>query len=210
MAPIHPPPSPRSLLTNLISRDDTVAVPAVYKVGSSPAPGTVVGIVFGSVAGFLFLLYLVYLAFGLAGRGRSTILEEEVIRTRPSSHSRSPKKRRRSRNTTSSRRRSEMVEERIHTRSRSPVSPSPRPRRERERIIVEERRTTPVPVPMPVDVEEDIVEVIEEHSTPPASRVGGSRIRRERERVRERESGWRSVDPDQYGGGRAPRRSGRR
>ncbi|PLN83787.1 hypothetical protein BDW42DRAFT_59331 [Aspergillus taichungensis] len=46
----------------------TISIPSTYgRLNTSPAPGTVVGIVLGSIAGFLFLLYLLYLGLG-AGR----------------------------------------------------------------------------------------------------------------------------------------------
>jgi len=95
-------------------------------------------------------------------------------------------------------------EEVIRRRSRSPrrrsvsrsetieITSPPRrertpPRREpsrRETIVIEETRRR--------DDEDDIVEVIEEHSPPPR-RVRSSR-----------NSGYRNVDPDRYGGGEAP------
>ncbi|KAE8152000.1 hypothetical protein BDV25DRAFT_151910, partial [Aspergillus avenaceus] len=40
----------------------TISIPASYgRLASSPSPGTVVGIILGSVLGFIFLLYLVWL-----------------------------------------------------------------------------------------------------------------------------------------------------
>ncbi|PKY08981.1 hypothetical protein P168DRAFT_301577 [Aspergillus campestris IBT 28561] len=46
----------------------TISIPSTYgRLNTSPAPGTVVGIMLGSIAGFLFLLYLLYLGLG-AGR----------------------------------------------------------------------------------------------------------------------------------------------
>lgn len=64
--------------------------------------------------------------------------------------------------------------------------------------MVEERRAPPPPVA--VEREDDIVEVIEEHSPP--RRVRSSR---------DRNSGYRPVDPDSYaGGGRPIRKVSRR
>lgn len=109
-----------------------------------------VGIVLGSVAGFLLALWLIYTCFGLGGG--TEIVEEEIIREH-----RSPRR-------SHSSRRSEVIE--VH-RSRTP------PRSRRETIVVEERRTTTAP-PV-VEAEDDIVEVIEEHSPPRRVRRGSGR-----------------------------------
>ena len=50
-------------------------------------------------------------------------------------------------------------------------------------------------MPPPVEREDDIVEVIEEHSPPPRERRGSRRV-----------SGYRNVDPNEFGGGRRPMR----
>jgi hypothetical protein len=97
--------------------------------------------------------------------------------------------RHRSRSPRRSRSHSETIE---ITKSRSPV------RRERERIVVEEtRRVSRPPEPEPEDID-DIVEVIEEHSPspPPPSR-----------RTSKRTSGFRTVDPAEFGGGGRPMRN---
>lgn len=93
-----------------------------------------------------------------------------------------PQRTRRSRNSD----RSEVAEV-SRNRNRSP------PRRTRE-IIVEETRTRSANPPPPAEDEDDIVEVFEEHS--PARRP-------------RRSSGYRTVDPNEFGGGRRERRSGR-
>lgn len=82
------------------------------------------------------------------------------------------------------RRRSRSVSEVVEVRERP---------RTRERIVVEERRTESRPPP----VDDDIVEVIEEHSPP----------RRHRSK---RDSGYRTVDPAEFGGGGRPMRKVRR
>ncbi|KAL8859495.1 MAG: hypothetical protein Q9178_003894 [Gyalolechia marmorata] len=160
-------------------------IPTTYAgLNRGPTPGTVVGIVLGSVAGFLLILWLIYTCVNFnAARGVSTYDEETVVRRRsrsPRSSRRSPSRHAPSR----SRSRSEVIEV---SRHRSP------PRREtrRETVIMEERNRPPPP---PVEREDDIVEVIEEHS--PVRRSSGSR----------RVSGYRTVDPEAYGGGNRPMR----
>jgi hypothetical protein len=129
-----------------------LAIPTRYAgLNSGPPPGTVAGIVLGSVAGFLLLLWLIYacLSQGGIGLGGGQVIEEEIVRRR----SRSPRR---------SRSHSETIE---IQKSRSPV------RRERERIVVEEETRR---VSRPPDPDQDIVEVIEENSvsaSPPPRRT---------------------------------------
>ena len=173
-------------------------IPATYSgLNTGPAPGTIVGIVFGSVAGFLLLLWLIYTCFSIGGAPPvSSVVderEETVIRRRSRS---SPRRE------VSSHTRSEVIEvsQRDHTRSPSPPSPvrSP-PRRQSssrtERIVIEE--TTRRPSRPPPPPQDDIVEVIEEHSPAPPSRRGSRR----------QPSGYRTVDPNDFGGGDRPLRS---
>lgn len=153
-------------------------VPYTYSgLNAGPPPGEVVGIVFGSVCGFLLILWLIYTCFNMGGGASAPVEEEVVVRRR----SRSPR-----RTVSRSLSRSE-----VETRQRSPPRRSP-PRREREvrreTVILEETRRPPV------EREDDIVEVIEEHSPP--RRSGGSR----------RQSGYRTVDPEAFGGGSKPLR----
>ena len=165
----------------------TPLIPANYAgIDAGPPPGTVVGIVFGSVAGFLLILWIIYTCFGfLGGTSRSSVIEEEVIRRRSRSPSRrrsSPPRRSPSRRHSSTHSASEVIEIRS-TRERTP----PPPRREsrvREQVIIEETRRT-------VPQEDDVVEVIEEHSPPP-------------KRERRKSSGYRTVDPQSFGGGSGP------
>ncbi|SLM39817.1 hypothetical protein LPUS_10440 [Lasallia pustulata] len=173
-------------IPSIFRRQTVVVIPATYaNLNSGPPPGTVVGIVLGSVGGFLLLLWLIYTCFNMGGvrGGGSVITEEEVVRRR----SHSPRRRSRS-----------VTEVSEVSRARS-VAREPPPRREarRETIIVEETRRAPVAV----EREDDIVEVIEDHSPPRRSRRGS-----------QRQSGYRTVDPGVYGGGSAPVRkvSGRR
>ena len=173
----------------------TPLIPANYAgLDSGPTPGTVVGIVFGSVAGFLLLLWVIYTCIGLGtGPSRSSVVEEEVIRR----HSRSPSRRRSSpRRPPSSRSASEVIEIRS-TRERERTRTPPRRERERETVIIEETRR-----PARTErTEEDIVEVIEEHDSPRPS---------PRRKSRNLSGGFRNVDPLAYGGGDAPVRKVRR
>ncbi len=117
-------------------------LPTTYSgINDGPPPGTVIGVVVGSVFGFLVLLWLIYQCFNM---GNAEVYEDENVTV--SRRARSERR--------SSRSRSEMT----HRRS------SPRHETRRETIIVEERRAPPI------EREDDIVEVIEEHSpsrTPP-------------------------------------------
>lgn len=186
----------------LHARQDTDTVPGHYAAqNSGPDPGTVVGIVLGSVGGFLLLLWLVYTCLQIGGRGEtvSSYGTASVVtrksRRRHSHHHRSPGRR-------------ETVEVRT-----SRVVPS------QERVVVEEsvRRTSsqapPPPPPMSgpppriVSDDEDEVVVIEEHSPP---RRHKSRSHRRRSSSARRESGFREVDPDRFAGGNASFRDVRR
>ncbi|MCJ1310609.1 hypothetical protein MMC25_004274 [Agyrium rufum] len=184
--PSLPPSSftPRSNTAStpaMIRRQAIAVIPAGYaNLNSGPKPGTVVGIVLGSVGGLLLVLWLIYTCMNLGNIGNNNLVEEEVVvRQRTRSRSRP-----RSHRTTVM---EEVVEER---RSRTP----PRPRREsvRETIVVEETRRPPS------DRSDDIVEVIEEHSPAPRRSKSG------------RQSGYRNVDPESYGGGSRPLRPVRR
>lgn len=80
---------------SLVKRQTAVlAIPTTYTgLNSDLPPGTIAGIVLGSVAGFLLLLWIFYTCFGVVSPftwGRRTVVEEEVIRRRStSSHRRS-------------------------------------------------------------------------------------------------------------------------
>ncbi|KAI9788424.1 MAG: hypothetical protein M1835_002278 [Candelina submexicana] len=192
-------------LAHLIPRQQVTSgypvIPTGYSgLNAGPSPGTVVGIVLGSVAGFLIILWLLYAVFN---RGGGADIEATTYTTR---------ERRRSRS---------------RSRSRSPRPPPPRPMSVRhspprppppqvvqERIIIDDRRAPPPPQPPPPVVQEriiiderepdeEIVEVIEENSPP---RRGHSH------RNRTSSGGYRTVDPDAYAGGNRPLRkvSGRR
>ena len=188
---------PRSL-ASLFQRQTTVTanpiIPATYSgLGRGPTPGTIVGIVFGSVAGFLLILWLIYTCFNLGGnmRGSSSVIEEETVVRRRSRSPRRTSTRRsspRRRSSPSSRSASEVIEIQSSRRERTPPRREPR----RETVVIEEtirRARTPPP-------QDDIVEVIEEHSPSP---------RREKsERSRRVSGGFRTVDPEAFAGGSRP------
>lgn len=192
-------------LHQLKKRQDIVAIPTTYgDLNSGPSPGKIVGIVLGSVAGFLLLLWLLYTCFNFGGVGRASTVTTEIVRERRprksrasrASHSRSRSRRGRVSETV------ERVTEVIETRRPSPMMAPPPPAPvPMERVIVEERResrTESRPPPLR-RIGSDEVVVIEEHSPP---RRKSSR-RRERERV---SGGYRPVDPMAYAGGSAPMR----
>ncbi|KAF2997688.1 hypothetical protein E8E13_006323 [Curvularia kusanoi] len=129
-------------------------IPTYYNI-SGPEPGTVVGIVLGSVAGFLLIVWLLYSLTNGNKSGTTTAMagEEEIVVRRPRRNSHGNRSRRSS-----------------HAQMRE-VSRSPRQSGGRSHIIVEERRGAPPPQrTRSIIVEErrrvpgdDVVEVIEEH-----------------------------------------------
>ncbi|CAI6335119.1 unnamed protein product [Periconia digitata] len=142
----------------------TAGIIPTYYVVDGPAPGTVVGIVFGSVAGFILLCWLIFsLTQGNVGRsGASGVIagEEEYVVRRA----------RRKSNSHAGRRRSEIRE----------YSRSPRQSGGRSTVIVEERRPAPRARSRSIVMEsrrpgDDIVEVIEDHDEYRSAR--GSRRR---------------------------------
>ena len=160
----------------LQKRYTTISIPSTYgRIDSSPAPGTVAGIVIGSVGGVVLILYLTFLALNPGGlaRGSASSLDEEVVVT--------------SRRTPSRRGDTiEVVEERDRRDSyRRRTSP-----RDRDRIIVEESMTGTA-----TSDGRDVVEVFEEES----SAISSVSTRPGR-RVRSHRSGVRSIDPHGYGG----------
>lgn len=191
----------------------TVAIPQTYqgvRPGSgSPGPGagTVVGIVLGSVAGFVLLVWLLWTLANFQNRESNVISESvEVVRERPLSAA--PRSRRSHR----SRRETVIMRERSRSRSRSR---SPTVRGVSERIVMEERRASRAPsVIVPerretIVVEErrerrvegdDIVEVMEEGSISDRSPAPRRKDRRRRSSA----GGYRSVDPNLFGGGDYP------
>lgn len=84
LPPIHPLP-PRAAPIEY----KTTLLPTVYgRQNTSAPPSTVVGIVLGTVGGFIFLFYLLYIALN-AGKVVDGPIEEEVVVRRSGSRSRS-------------------------------------------------------------------------------------------------------------------------
>ncbi|KJY01700.1 hypothetical protein TI39_contig282g00003 [Zymoseptoria brevis] len=178
------PPSHHDLLTRQ-QQGAVIAIPAQYAgLNSGPAPGAVAGIVLGSVAAFLFIIWLLWIASTGGGFLRSSRLTEEEVVVRH--RSRSPGTVHRSHRST--RARTEMTSrsprrergdrvirtERIVRDAGARVPMGREPSRIRESVFVDEVRA-----PRRVDGD-DIVEVIEEHSSvgdapPPPSRKTRSR-----------------------------------
>ncbi|ESZ95441.1 hypothetical protein SBOR_4182 [Sclerotinia borealis F-4128] len=216
-----------TLLNRLILRQTTYSdpsiIPSTYgSQNNSPSPGTIVGIVLGSVGGFLLLLWLLYTCctLGRPSAARSTVTDDVTVRETV---------RRRSHNShRSSRPHSRRVTTTEKTEIRRQRSPSPPPVRIVREEVRRQRSPSPPPVrivreevrqetrrPPPVDrviVEErrEVRRSREERS--PSSSGGGSaevvvteehdpprRSKSKRER-RERDSGFRTVDPLSFGG----------
>ncbi|KAI9736691.1 MAG: hypothetical protein M1834_000895 [Cirrosporium novae-zelandiae] len=166
----------------------TVDIPATYDLDPGPGAGAIVGIVLGSLVGFLLLCWLIYAVVGAANR-RSVVYEEDIVhRSRTSAHSRSP----RARSHRHSHAHSSRSEMRDISVSRSPTRPR-REARTRETVIIDETRRPPPPR----EREENVIEVIEEHSPERPRRAA---------RTSHRNSGFRDVDPDAYAGGNKPQR----
>ena len=154
-----------------------LAIPTTYAgLNAGPAPGAVVGITLGAIAGFIVILYIILSAIRLSGWSqREEVIVEEHHHRRSHARSRS---RSRAMTEVSSPRRERIVRER------------------EEHVVVEEHHHHMEPESVIVDEEEDdIVEVIEEHSP-----------ERPPKRDPPRRSGFRTVDPAELGGGGAPRR----
>src|SRR6266536_103814 len=77
-----------SMLLERQTKDPTIIPTAYGSINSGPTPGTVVGIVIGSVGGFLLCLWLIYtcLNFGTWGGAESSYTESVVVRDRRKSH----------------------------------------------------------------------------------------------------------------------------
>lgn len=132
-------------------------IPTYYNL-SGPQPGTVVGIVLGSVAGFLLIVWLLYSltnGSGFGGGNRTTMAgQEEIVVRRPRRNSHGGN-------------RSSRVSRRQEVRE---ISRSPRRSGGRSQIIVEERRGPPRPRSIIVEEHrrvpnDDVVEVIEEEES---------------------------------------------
>lgn len=167
----------------------TISIPSTYgQQNSTTSPGTVVGIVLGSVGGFVLLLYLIIISLnpgGFARDGGFTVDEEVVIRSRHGTLASS--------RPSSRRRRSEVVEVVEERDSRRPSGPRYRRDRDSDRIVVEESVTATT-----ATEESDLVEVVEEESSAVSS---VSTVPRRHQRSTSGRGAYRSVDPREYGGG---------
>lgn len=186
--------SPPAEFHVLKRQQQMLVIPTTYaSLNSSPAPGAVVGITLGAVLGFLLALFLFLFSFRAVYGGGGVIVEEEIIRRRRGSRSKHSR-------TASSisevaapppvfeSRRASRISRRESRRTDRPS------RTGHETVVVEEELSVASDPPAVVveEEEDDIVEVIEEHSPEPPRR--------------KRKSGFRTVDPTQYGGGDAPSR----
>ncbi|KAI2607282.1 uncharacterized protein GGS25DRAFT_495116 [Hypoxylon fragiforme] len=222
----------RRLLPRLATGVSTV--PEGYgRTPSGPSPGAVVGIVLGSVAGFVLLLLLIYWCVNLGTSAPQTVIEGSVgtgpsssvvsYRSRPRVHRHTH----RSSRQYSPHRRKETVEivrrERDMRRSLSRASTPPRAPDLDQIVVVEEHDRSTIPrsrsrsrsasrprpprAPPAPPIDDEII-VLEEHS-PPRRRESRSYRRRSSERRSERRSSggqYRDVDPHRYAGGDGPSR----
>ncbi|KAJ5578414.1 uncharacterized protein N7459_007378 [Penicillium hispanicum] len=173
--PAFSPNNDLFLASHLQKRYTTISIPATYgRLNSGPAPGTVAGIVLGSVGGVIVILYLTFLALNPGGMARgsssNTVDEEVVVRS-----GRAP-----------SQRRSDMIEVEEY-RGRRP-SYRRRPSADDEHIVVEGSVSATTDSRDVIKVNEDSSGV--SSASPPPPR-----------RARSRRSGVRTVDPYDYGGG---------
>ncbi|KAF4979937.1 hypothetical protein FZEAL_3948 [Fusarium zealandicum] len=203
------PSEPRlAVRQNDASSSSFTAVPSTYGAAdNSPHPGVVAGIVLGSVAGFLLLLYLIYMLL----HGGPVIVREETsgapmssVTGDSSTHAsrsvmsfrRDRRQQRKPRSTGSRRTRSRATTVRSRDRSRRRVSP----------VIVDPAPPRVVPGSGVSTVSSDNEIIVEEEHTPPPRRSYGQRQSQDRYR---REP---LVRDDGYGPPRdhSPRRDSRR
>ncbi|CDM34782.1 hypothetical protein DTO013E5_3304 [Penicillium roqueforti] len=174
--------------TSLQKRYTTISIPSTYgRLQTSPAAGTVVGIILGSVAGFVLLMYVLFLAVNPGGIARGGVAaptsssismsmsmdEEEVVEVR------------KRRGSSAGRRRRDIIE--VEEREGFRDSYRRRPTSRHDRVVVEESLATST-------TGEDVIEVEEEESSVPSDISP-------RPPRRSRRSGIRHVDPMAYGGG---------
>ncbi|CAD6445733.1 7e819bfa-3068-4bca-8d7c-48c80982a51e [Sclerotinia trifoliorum] len=202
-------PSPSNfakILTRLISRQATSSDPSVIPTtygeqNNSSSPGTIVGIVLGSVGGFLLLLWLLYTCSTMRRSAAESTFTEDVT-----FHENSRRRSHNSRRSSRPHSRRVSATEKVEIRRQRSRSPTP-VRVVREEVRQEVRRPPPVER---VVVEErrevrrsrderssgtsggnsDEVVVIEEHDPP----------RRSKSKRERRNSGFRTVDPLSVGG----------
>lgn len=215
--------APRQQETTLLPVNGVVAIPATYTDLDGPPAGQVVGIVLGSVFGFILLIWLLYSILG----PKEPVAEDSVVTDLPPPRERRKHRSRHRSRSVRSRSRSPSIDVRertvreireVHTDGPGivpmpmPMPPpmyAPPPREPMvERVVVEERRERPrsrsrMTRGTATDSGADEVVVIEEHSPSP-------RRDRSRRRSRRGSGAYRPVDPDQWAGGDAPPRRVRR
>ncbi|KAI9725581.1 MAG: hypothetical protein M1828_003069 [Chrysothrix sp. TS-e1954] len=228
--------TPRSYSPLTKRQTQTVAIPLTYKgLDSGPSPGATVGIVLGSVAGALLLLWVINFTI-IATRNATGVIEadadsEVVIERHHRSHS-SPHRRRKRRSRHHSSHHSE-VSQRTAPPPAMPMpmpEPAPQPPPERrERILVSETRRTErsrarqpsVPPPAATMSEsrgerESVFEETRERRVEgddvvevfeEHSELSSDPPKRRGDRDGKRNSGFRVVDPNAYAGGDFPRQS---
>lgn len=189
-----------------------VPIPTVYQgLNSGPAPGAVVGIVLGSVLGFIFLIWLLWILSNGSSFIRTNRDQEEEIAVSRHRETRKSDRRRSHRTEMSqqrSPRRDRVYRQERLTRDFPPPAQSRNISRVRESVFVDESR----PTERRVDGD-DIVEVIEEHSDVAPPRRKSKRASSGYRSVSNFQSppqppgGFRPVDPDLYAGGNYPQRS---
>lgn len=212
--------APRQAQTSLIPVNGVVAIPATYNDLNGPPAGQVVGIVLGSVFGFILLIWLIY---SILGPKDPVIADDSTVTDLPPPRERRKSRHRHRSRSVRSRSRSPSIDVRertvrevreVHTDGPRivpmpmPMAPPmyvPPPREPMvERVVVEERRERPrsrsrMTRGTATDSGADEVVVIEEHSPSP-------KRDRSRRRSRRGSGAYRPVDPDQWGGGDAPPR----
>lgn len=231
----HPTPTSTSTATSLVQKihefasrtllprleTDVSTVPEGYgRNPNGPDAGAVVGIVLGSIAGFVLLLWIVYWCVNLGnpsadleegsvgGGGSSSVVS---YRSRPHVHRSSHHHSHSSRQYSPRRRTKETIEITRRDRSvRRSLSPSPARAHDPEQIVVMEEhdrsRSRSRPRAPPTDGDDEIV-VMEEH-TPPRRR--DSRSYRRRSSERRSSAQYRDVDYRFSGGDGPPRTVSRR
>jgi hypothetical protein len=180
-------PNPHLLDTPLEKRYTTISIPSTYgRLNSSPQAGTVVGIVLGSVAGFVLLMYVLFLAVNPGALKRGPAPTSSTV-TMSMDDERSVRSRRRPRPHNEV----EVIEERDTFRD----SYRRRPTSRHDHIVVEESLATSATG----DADGDLIEVYEESSSAASDVMSQLPRRRSRERRRPHD-GVRHVDPLAYGG----------
>ncbi|KAJ2896679.1 hypothetical protein MKZ38_005303 [Zalerion maritima] len=228
--PLRPSRSPSTLpiasMPHLRPRQNTdnFVTETYGAVDSSPSPGAIVGIVLGSIAGFLLFLWLVHLCihFGkppiifegtIASRSGTSVVTSHRHSRRSKSPSSRSHSRRRSRRKSGGHRREtvEILRTTSHPQTGQPRAPSV------IEVVENRRRSTSRPVVVPLDPSETATEtqttttddiiVVE---PPLVARRHSQRNSGHSHRHHRRSSGYRGVHPERFAGGNEPVREVRR